>query len=282
MTTVVPWRYTHVVFARVTFVVLLAFWVVMNVLLWRSQLTGQQPMGNKVPVELVWKKILTAPDNSSLEILHYNQRIGFCNWAANLGESPLATGKTQTEDYLPEELITHITGYTLSLDGRAAVNPTNTAHLNLTLKLSTNELWQEFHARASLRPNTWEISANAAQQKLRLQIVDDSGEWQKVIKFSELDHPETLVQDLGGDISLGMLGAMLPGGKEGLMSAAQTLKWQAYSDWMQFGHSRVRVYRLETRVFGYKIFVFVSKVGEILWVELPDKIVLRNEAFAHF
>ena len=48
------------------------------------------------------------------------------------------------------------------------------------------------------------------------------------------------------------------------------------------GWGGVGVYRLETSVLGRKIFIFVSKVGEILWVELPDKIVLRNEAFGHF
>ncbi|MGZ5543809.1 MAG: hypothetical protein ACXWIU_03965, partial [Limisphaerales bacterium] len=85
-----------------------------------------------------------------------------------------------------------------------------------------------------------------------------------------------------GDVDIGMLGAFIPGGQHGLAAAAHALKWQAYADTMQFGHSRVGVYRLETNVFGRKIFVFVSKVGEILWVELPDKIVLRNEAFGHF
>jgi hypothetical protein len=32
----------------------------------------------------------------------------------------------------------------------------------------------------------------------------------------------------------------------------------------------------------FEIFIYVSRAGEILWVELPDKIVLSNDAFTHF
>ncbi len=269
-------------FSRITFVFLLAFWLGMNFLLWRSQTDGHQPMGNKVPVEVVWKKILTAPDNSSLEILHYNERIGFCTWSATIGEAPRIGNGPQSDEYLPEELTTQVTGYTLGLEGRAALNSNSVMHVDFLVKLSTNQDWQEFHGRANLRPNTWDLSANAAQQRIKLQVTDDSGVWQRVLKFSDLRDPEALVQKLGGDLDIGMLGVLIPGGQNGLVAAAHALKWKAYADTMQFGHSRVGVYRLETNVFGRKIFIFVSKVGEILWVELPDKIVLRNEAFGHF
>ena len=62
-----------------------------------------------------------------------------------------------------------------------------------------------------------------------------------------------------------------------------SVKWEANNDSMRFGHSKVKVYRLHTKVLGsHEIFIFVSRVGEILWVELPDKIVLSNDAFTHF
>lgn len=254
----------------------------MNLLLWRSLQTGHQMMGNKVPASLVWKKIVTAPDNSSLEILHYNERIGFCNWAVQAGETPNVTGKESGDEYLPEELTKTLTSYTLTLDGRATFASNSVVHINASLRLSTNENWQEFHAHVNLRPTTWEVSANSVQQRLKLLVTDESGTWQRSFKFADLQDPDKLMQDLGVDSSVGMLSALIPGGKNGLASMANTVKWEAYADTMQFGHSRVGVYRLETRVFGQKIFIFVSKVGEILWVELPDKIVFRNEAFGHF
>ena len=269
-------------FARITFVFLLAFWLCMNLLLWRSQVSGKQPLGNRVPVDVVWQKILTAPDNSSLEILHYNERIGFCTWSANIGETPLVAGKVEADDYLPEELTTQVTGYSLSLDGRATLSSNNIVHVNFLVKLSTNQNWQEFHARANMHPNTWDLSANAEQERVRFQATDDTGTWQRVLKFSDLRDSETLAEKLGGDIDLGVIGSFIPGGKNALATASHSVKWDAFADTMQFGHSRVGVYRLETKFFGHKIFVFVSKVGEILWIELPDKIVLRNEAFGHF
>ncbi len=57
---------------------------------------------------------------------------------------------------------------------------------------------------------------------------------------------------------------------------------EAHEDWIQFGHSRVRAYRLETQFLGQHIYIFISRVGEILWVEVPNKLTLRNEAFSHF
>jgi hypothetical protein len=33
---------------------------------------------------------------------------------------------------------------------------------------------------------------------------------------------------------------------------------------------------------GGHIYLFTSRVGEILWVEFPNGITLRNDAFEHF
>ena len=67
-----------------------------------------------------------------------------------------------------------------------------------------------------------------------------------------------------------------------LSQVASGIHWQAHEDWIQFGHSEARAYRLETEILGRRCYVFVSRVGEILWVEFPNKITLRNDAFSHF
>lgn len=54
-------------FARLTFCGLAAFWVTMNVLLWRLEY-GARGGDTEVPAQLVWHKILTAPDGSSLSV----------------------------------------------------------------------------------------------------------------------------------------------------------------------------------------------------------------------
>ncbi len=66
--------------SRIFFAAIAGFWLVMNYLLWRSQSAAHTAIGSEVPPEIVWDKILTAPDNSSLEIYDHDQKIGFCHW----------------------------------------------------------------------------------------------------------------------------------------------------------------------------------------------------------
>jgi hypothetical protein len=57
------------------------------------------------------------------------------------------------------------------------------------------------------------------------------------------------------------------------------LNWEGRQDWMQMGRSRVRVYHLRARFLEkYEAVVVVSRVGEILRVELPGEVKLVNEA----
>ena len=62
--------------SRLTFIAITLFWVVMNILLWRSEF-GAGRAGSPVPVAAVWQKILTAPDNSSLTVIYKGRKIGF-------------------------------------------------------------------------------------------------------------------------------------------------------------------------------------------------------------
>ena len=71
--------------SRAGFVVITAFWVTMNVLLWCSESSQHNPSGSLVAAEAVWQKVLTAPDDSSLDIIHYGRKIGFCRWPAGEG-----------------------------------------------------------------------------------------------------------------------------------------------------------------------------------------------------
>ena len=49
---------------RITFLIVTAFFVTMNVLLWRSEYGARGHQGSPLPSELVWEKVLTSPDNS--------------------------------------------------------------------------------------------------------------------------------------------------------------------------------------------------------------------------
>jgi hypothetical protein len=270
--------------SRIFFAAIAGFWLVMNFLLWRSQSAAHSQIGSAVPAEIVWDKILTAPDDSSLDIYDHEKKIGFCRWVATAGSASLALNRSLSEDYEPDGLVPQPSGYGVSINnGNTLIFGTNRARFEMNLRLSTNQTWQDFHFTAKMRPMAWDIHAIAAARKIMVKFDDAGGSWQKTVKFSDFEHPEALLEAIGGVDALGLAGAAnLSLQKETVTQAAAGMQWEAHEDWMQFGHSRMRVYRLETAILGQHIYIFTSRAGEILWVEAPDKLTLRNEAFSHF
>jgi hypothetical protein len=62
-------------------------------------------------------------------------------------------------------------------------------------------------------------------------------------------------------------------------SLVRSISIDARSDWMQIGRSRVRVYRLSARLPGQlEVTAFISRAGELLRIQLPDRIQLVNDA----
>jgi hypothetical protein len=265
--------------SRIFFAAIAGFWLVMNFLLWRSQSSAHSQIGSAIPVAVVWDKILTAPDNSSLDIYDHDKKIGYCQWTATTGSAAQALNQSLSEDYAPNGLIPQPSGYGLSLDGDAAFFGANRVRFEMQLGLSTNETWQDFRLNAKMRPTIVDIHAIAAAQKIMLKINDDGGSWQRMFKFSDFQHPEALLEEFGlGDYAAAA--NLLQ--KDSLAQAVAGIQWKAHEDWMQFGHSRVRVYRLETEFMGQHLSIFTSQVGEILRVDAPRQLTLRNEAFNHF
>lgn len=264
--------------SRIFFAAIALFWVTMNVLLWRSQAAAHSKIGSKVPVEVVWDKILTAPDNSSLDVYDHERKIGFCQWTATVGGATQAMNRSLSEDYEPDGLIPQPSGYSLSLEGNTAVFSTNRVRFGIQVRLSTNENWQDFRLTAKFRFSSVEVRALQASGKVTVRLDGDNGPWQRTFRFSDLEHPETALEESG--LGAGPLSWLLR--QASVEQTAANVKWEAHEDWMQFGHSRVQVYRLETTVLGQHLYIFTSKAGEILWVEGPNKLTLRNEAFNHF
>jgi hypothetical protein len=200
-----------------------------------------------------------------------------------VGNSPLSSNKILADDYAPDGLKEKVTGYSLTFEGNATLSKSNRIRFEAGLDLSTNRAWQKFHLRVSMRPRLWDILAVAATEKVMLKVEDHGVSWQKTLSFSELQDPEALWADFGGTAALSLLaGTGLTPSKESLSGLAGSMELQAHEDWMQFGHSKARAYRLEAVLLGRHIYIFTSRVGEILKVELPDNITLRNEAFEHF
>lgn len=264
---------------RIFFLLVTLFFVTMNVLLWRSEFTEAGRVSSPVPAERVWEKILTAPDNSRLAITHQGRKIGHCTWAPNLQE-PLATGKYLTETPLPEGMVKRLQGYTLDLDGNVTFAGDLRVRFNFQWKFGTNQAVAELAASVKTREETWEVRSVVAKQTLRIQHEADGQRSTRVYRLANPRHLERLLSDLGLPVLPGTLAALgLDPASHSFSPAMLGLNWRASQDWLQVGQARFRVYRLEVNLLGqHRARVFVSPIGEILRMELPDQLHLDNDA----
>ncbi|HTL17412.1 MAG TPA: hypothetical protein VL793_09255 [Patescibacteria group bacterium] len=260
---------------RLTLVALAAFWATMTVLLWRAEYGGRAALGSSVPARVVWEKILTAPDSSSLTILHKGKKIGFCHWITSVSED---LSKLSGAEAPPEGMVRKIVNYRLELDGNVMVGgPSERLRFDTHLSLGKGEQWRDFDAKFNLRPSSWELKSSASDQVVHLTWQDDPQQkFSRDFTFAELQHPQALVEELAGPLAGAAVAGLLPTQSNGLKSL--DLNWKARLESIRLGHSAVRAYRLETRMLDrFAIVLFVSRVGEILRVELPDGIVFTND-----
>lgn len=274
---------------RLAFLVIAAFFVTMNVLLWRSEF---RPQGEGAPVALavIWERILRAPDDSDLEIFHQKKKIGYLRWAANAGELATTNAPGAADD-LQEGMVRKVGGYTLDiLDGRLDFGAERKrVRFTMSTAFSAAHQWQTFAAQLSQRPMSLDVNAAATNQTLSVSFRDGDESTQRTFTFAQLRDPKALLQEAAGPIPLGLLTGGLLGGVGGGTGAPELaalpalqkltlgLQWDSRQDWLKIGGAKLRCYRLQTRLFEkHQATIYVSRVGEILRVELPNEIVLQN------
>jgi hypothetical protein len=268
--------------SRVTLILLALFWLGMNVLLWRAEFGGRDSAGSAVPASVVWQKMLTAPDSSSLTVLHHGKKVGFCHWVTSIGEELARLNETEAP---PEGMQRRPASYRLHLEGNLALEDLGArVRFDSSLKLTTNQIWQEFNARLNLRPTLLEIKAVAAEKAVHIQTVEGKEKSERVLKFSDLQNPTALIAEFGGPAASEIWNNIeLSGGILPRATLGEGLRWEACNDSIKIGHSKVRTYRLQTTLLDrYRAVIFVSRVGEILRVELPDELLLVNDQLANY
>ena len=108
-------------FKRLTLPALAALCVIMNVFVWRAEY-GSREAGLRVPESLVWRKIMTAPEASSLNVFQGGKRTGFCEFSTSVGQEMAQLDETKPP---PEGFINHA-GYQIHINGnatRACITP---------------------------------------------------------------------------------------------------------------------------------------------------------------
>jgi len=260
---------------RIVIVTIALFWAVMNILLWREEFGGGRSAA-AVPVETVWQRILTAPDHSNLLLRHQGRKLGVFRWAPTVVESR-PDDQPADNELAQEGMITTTAGYTLDLDGNfGGEGFGGRLRLFAHLQLATNQAWQEFSVRLIQKPTAWEVSASAGADALQFKWEEGDAKWEQNYRFRDFANPQKLLGDYALLIPPGLLPARMFSATN---AAALKPVWTARHDTLKLGRSRVRVFRLSTRLLNrYDVVVHVSRAGEILKVQLPDQLSLANEA----
>jgi len=272
---------------KIYFLIVTVFFVTMNVLLWRAEFSARGRFGTSLPLETVWKKVLVSPDYSHLEVRHKGVKIGLAHWSAQISEAPAPT-LLNPDDLPPEGMVKRVTGYTLHFDTTVSLDDLSRLRVDFTLQLATNQTWQDLTLKLALKPtpSTWEFHASAATETFTFRAEDEEGRREQNFKFSDLQNPEKIARAIGGPLMPTMLAALgLPmnpppqGAAPGPAHLSLGLAWEARDDWLKLGRNPIRVFRIEAKLFDrFRAVFFVSPLGELLRVELPDDVVLMNDA----
>ena len=265
---------------KLVFPCITLFWVTMNVLLWQAEYGADGKEGSRIDTSPVWEKILTAPDASELQVIHTNQMLGYLRWEV-IPDEEFFDGEGQ-----PEGRVKTVRGYTLRLDGSVNL-PKWSSRLRISFRavLDAGHNWKSLEATLRLPPSEWVFQSKSAKGTLEISHRGVLGKWKRTLSFDQLGDPVALAESMGGPI----LGPMIAGATgnptrswESASNLGINLQWKASTDWIRIGgNARARAYRLETKLPGeHSIRVVVSRVGEILRVELPGQLILQNEVFS--
>ena len=263
--------------ARLTFFFIAAFWITMNVLLWRGEY-GSHGGDIPVPADLVWRKILTAPDRSSLNIYQDGQRSGFCEFSTSIEQ---AMAKLD-EDRPPPEGLAARAGYQIQFNGNMSLGDfTNRVRFDGRIGFSPKRAWRELNLKLSSHNAMMEIDSLATNQTVHLKITSDSATVERDFTFADLQNPNTLLRAFAGGYGGGFLDELnLPVTPQISTSLAQNLHWQARRDHLTIGGEVVSVYRLETQLLQNRIVIYVNTLGEILRGELPGGITVTLDEWS--
>ena len=263
--------------SRLIVVLLGGFWAVMTTLLWRTEFAGAHFEGTPIHPDIVWRKILTSPDSSSLAIIRKGQRLGFCHIITGV----ISEGDTNAATSGPVGLYRGIEGYRVDLSGSISVlDHPGRLRFDGELDLDLNLNWTEFQTQFIARPLNVEIESNRARGVVRFKVENGDYAVDRNLRLEQLGHPDTVLADILGPAGPLMLGALpFPIPRVGGTAPDTELEWEALADRMKIGRSTAQIYRLEAMPMeGWRISILVSRAGEILRVDLPDTITLVNEA----
>src|ERR1700679_3619659 len=174
--------------ARLTFLGITAFWITMNVLLWRNEF-GSQGGDIPGPLQLFWRKILTAPDASSLSVYQNGERTGYCELSTSVGQQMA----TMDDSKPPPEGFATRTGYQLHFAGNVALGDfTNRLKFDGQIEFSPKRSWEEINLKITSHLGVVELHSLATNQLVHSRNINDNEILERDVPFADLEIPGTL------------------------------------------------------------------------------------------
>jgi hypothetical protein len=263
------------------FAALALFWGTMNVWLWESEMGEIGAGGGRVSTDVVWERILTAPDPSTLEVRYQGKGAGFIHWYPDPGEDAAGRNLLESEAYVPEGMVRAARGYDVRLEGQVQWASLQTRfRFHLQLSLDTNRVWKTLKLEAGSRPAQLTLEARATDRVLEWRLGQGDGALGARLTFDELQDPRNLFRDLDAPVALALAAPLAQWPASTNLQGA--LRWEARQGWMPLGNSRIRVYRLRVRLADrHDLVAYVNRAGEILKIELPGGVRLVNEGLGN-
>jgi hypothetical protein len=258
---------------RLILLTLAALCLTMNVLVWRAEY-GSKDNGIRVPENLVWRKIMTAPEASSLSVFQGGKRTGFCEFSTAIGQEMALMDESKPP---PEGFLSHA-GYQIRINGNASLGDfTNRIKFDGHLQFAPNRDWRSLDVKILMRGLAIYLQSAVSNQTVQITVTNEEDTFRRTFTYAELRDPGQLVRSLAGDFGVGpvslLAGFELPSLSAASLPDTSAFHWKATRTRMIFGHEPVPVYRLETRVLDRPVVLVASTLGEVLRVELPGDIV---------
>jgi hypothetical protein len=260
-------------FTRLLLLALGAVCITMNVLVWRAEYSARAN-DFPVPEAVVWRKIMTAPEASSLNVYQSGKRTGFCEFSTSVEQEMAQMDENRPP---PEGFIQHA-GYQLRINGNASMGDfTNRVKFDGHLQFAPNRSWRGLDLHVFMHGVSVVIDSLATNQTVAISITSEGVTVQRTLTFAELQDPNRLLHSFADDVG-GDFGGLLASLEFPALSAAGSnpaggIHWEASRSRIFFGREPVPVYRLETRVLDHPVVIIASTLGEILRVEIPGDTV---------
>ncbi len=248
---------------------IVAFWVTMNILLWRSESGYGDRLESTVPLRAVLERILNAADPSTLRLSHHGQDLGQLRWIPSIRETPV-----ETNSIAPEGMVTAATGYHLDIDLRLTGDlPESRWDLISHLDLDLRHDWEEIAIKLIQRPSSWEIQARRGEDAVELLVTEGRAPpFRRRFSFADLGELPTAL----GPLAPFLTSQLNLAGTNRLKSPAP-IEWKASDSQLRLGRHPMRAFRIQGKILGrFDLVAYVSRAGEILRVELPDHYVLTS------